>query len=135
MADPGLSKPPRGLAITAMVLGFLALVGFFTIVAAVLGFFAIVTGAVALRRIRYGQSAGRAMAITGITLGVLGVLLAVLFALALGYWVAESGLNELSRCVSRAGDDPVATQDCGKSFDEHFQDRFGPPPTEPDPAQ
>ena len=135
MVDPGQRPPSRGLAVTALILGLLSFVAFFTIVAAILGILAIVAGIVALRRIRHGEATGRGMALTGITFGVLGVALATLVAVVLGYFVSESGLNDLSRCVRKAGHDPVATQECGKSFDQHFKNRFGPVPTEPQPAQ
>ncbi|MCE5289961.1 MAG: DUF4190 domain-containing protein [Nocardiaceae bacterium] len=134
MHERGQFTPPRGLAITSLILGLVSVLAFFTIVAAVLGLFAIITGAVALRRIRYGHASGGPMAAAGITFGVIGVVLAVVVAVALGYFISESGLNDLSRCVSSAGRDPVAAQECGKSFDQHFKDRFGPIPTEPGPA-
>ena len=119
------TQPHRGLAVTSLVLGFLALAGSVTIIVAPLGVIAVVTGVVSLRR----NSIGRGTAISGIVLGSLGVLISVVVALFLGYLVSESGLNDFSRCVREAHGDPVAAQQCGREFNERLDKRFGPPPT------
>lgn len=82
---PGPAAPRSGSALTALVLGILGLLSAFF--GAIL---AIIFGIVALVRIRKTGSRGRAMAITGIVLGVIWTGLTALFV-ALGIHATSYG--------------------------------------------
>lgn len=83
-AQPGvpgvgyLAPPPRGLSITAMVLGIVGLVGF-VFGGAFLSIGAVIFGHIGIRK----EPAGRGMAIAGIVTGYAGIGIGVLLFLFL----------------------------------------------------
>ena len=122
-APPG--SPSKGLAITALVLGALALLLCWTVVGGiVLGLAAIVVGIVAASRAGQGRAAGRGMAITGVVLGVIGAVLAGLLVWAGASLLnSESGQN-LQECLEEAGSDQAAAQDCRTEFEADLEERL-----------
>lgn len=115
----------KGLAITALVLGALALFFCWTVVGGiVLGLAAIVVGIVAASRASQGRAAGKGMAITGVVLGVIGAVLAgILVWAGASLLNSESGQN-LQECLEDAGDDQAAVADCRLQFEEDLQERL-----------
>lgn len=113
---PPPRRPSSGLAITALVLGVLGLLGSWFVLGAGLGIIAIIIGAVALARINRGTASGRGMAITGIVLGVISILVAAA-VIALGVSVFNSPqVQNLQQCIERAGTDEAAAQRCLEQF-------------------
>lgn len=77
----------NGLGIAALVLGIIGLVTSWFIFGGLLGLLAIILGFVGLGRVRRGEANNRGVSITGIVLGVLSVVIAVLIAVAFGaFW-------------------------------------------------
>jgi len=107
----GRPAPKNGMGIAALVLGVLALLTGFFIIGGLFGLVAIVLGIIGSRRAKRGLATNRGMAITGVILGVIGVLLTVA-VLAFGAFVgsqvqdctqlAASGASEeqIQQCVA-----------------------------------
>lgn len=74
----------NGLGIAALVLGILGLVTSWLVIGALFGLLAIIFGFVGLGRVRRREANNRGMSITGIVLGVLSVVFAVLIVFLIG---------------------------------------------------
>jgi hypothetical protein len=113
-----------GMAITALVLGILALVTCWTVIGGVLlGLGAIVVGLIALIRIKQGRAGGRGMAIGGIVTGAIGLLVAiVVIILGVSIINSDSGQN-LRECMEAAGDDEAAVAQCERDFQDDLTNR------------
>ncbi|WP_164983913.1 hypothetical protein [Cellulomonas endophytica] len=117
---PGLGAPaPRrsGLAVAALVLGLLALLGCLVPVLNVgsvgLGLAALVVGVLAIRRLVPGVT-GKGMAVAGIVTGVVGALVAAamwIALVALGSAVEDGALEDLS--VDLGTSLAASSYDCG----------------------
>jgi lysylphosphatidylglycerol synthetase-like protein (DUF2156 family) len=118
----GSDSRPKGMAITALVLGVLALVLCWTIIGGLLlGLVALVLGIIAAGRAKRGAAGGRGMAITGAVLGVIGAVLAgVLVAIGASFLNSES-VQDLEQCLEQAGEDQAAIDQCRVDFEEDFQ--------------
>jgi uncharacterized membrane protein len=123
--EPPRSRP-KGMAITALVLGILALVLSWTIIGGILlGLTAIVLGIIAAGRAKRGTAGGRGMAITGAVLGLIGAVLAgVLVAIGVSFLNSDSA-QDLQDCLQQAGDDQAAAEQCRVDFEDSVQDEFG----------
>lgn len=84
--------PKNGVGLAALILGILALLSGFFVIGGLLGLVAIVLGVIGSRRAKRGLATNRGAAITGIVLGVIGVLLTVA-ALAFGVFVGSKAAN------------------------------------------
>ena len=116
-------RPGSGMAITALVLGVLALLTCWTVVGGILlGLVAVVLGIVALSKIKRGRASGKPMAIIGIITGALALLAAVaLIAVGASILNSESGQN-LQDCLADAGTDADAQAECQQEFQEELMD-------------
>jgi hypothetical protein len=111
-----------GLAITALVLGLLALLSSWTIIGGVLlGLGAVIVGLVALTRIKQGRAQGRAMAVIGIVAAVIGLLVAIgLIVLGASFLNSDSG-QKLRDCLEQAGNDEAAQAQCQRDFEDDLR--------------
>lgn len=135
-SDPAYSGPgysdqqgpsrPKGMAISALVLGVLALLLCWTVVGGILlGLLAIVLGLIAAGRAKRGEAGGRGMAITGVVLGLLGMVLAgVLIAAGASLLNSDSG-KDLRNCLEEAGDDQARVEQCQRDFQDQLEDQLG----------
>lgn len=105
----------KGLAITALVLGILGLLGSIFVVGGLLSIAAIVVGIIALVKAKKPTHGGKGMAITGIVLGVIGVVVAGAILAFFG-----SLFNEVQQCVEDAGGGQAAIEQCEREFNEQF---------------
>src|SRR5688572_28977722 len=115
------SRGGSGLAITALVLGVLALLSSWTVVGGILlGLGAVIVGFVALSKIKQGRAGGKVTAIIGIITGALGLLAAVaLIAIGASLLNSESGQN-LQDCLEDAGNDQEAQAECQREFQDEL---------------
>lgn len=122
----GEPRRGAGLAIAALVVGIFALLTCWTIIGGIgLGLVALVLGIVAVGRSRKDGAPGKGMAISGIVLGVLGIIAAIVM-LAFGVWAFnESGAGTYVDCLQKAGDSTAAQQRCDDEFQSNLEDRFG----------
>jgi hypothetical protein len=113
-----------GMAITALILGIIALLSCWTIVGGILfGLVAIVLGFIASRRAKRGVAGGRGMAITGIVLGLLGLVLSVVIVAVIGAFWNSASFSDYRECLRDAGSDQEAIADCETEFRDVIEDR------------
>ena len=119
--QPQQNTGGSGMAITALVLGVLALLTCWTVVGGILlGLAAIILGFIALSKIKQGRAGGKAMAIIGIVTGVLGLVISVgLIALGASLLNSDTGQN-LQDCLQDAGQDEAAQAECQREFQEEL---------------
>ncbi|MGY5310612.1 DUF4190 domain-containing protein [Nocardia gipuzkoensis] len=127
------SPKGRGLAITALVLGILALLFFWTIIGGyACGVFAVILGVIAVVKARAGTAGGTGMAITGVVLGVLGIVGAVLLTIVGYSFFIDSGGKDFVDCVNKAGNDQSKIEQCEREWNQKLQDKYSitltPPP-------
>jgi hypothetical protein len=105
------------MAVTALVLGVIALLSCWTVIGGILfGLVAVVLGIVAARRAGRGEAGGRGMAITGIVLGLVGVGLSVAIVALLGAFWNSASFEDYRDCVRDAGTDQTALEECEREF-------------------
>ena len=105
------------MAVTALVLGIIALLACWTVVGGILfGLLAVVLGFIASGRAKRGQAGGRGMAITGIVLGLVGAAISVVIIVAIGVFWNSDTVKSYRDCLDRAGSDEAALADCEKRF-------------------
>jgi len=116
-APPARPVSGGGMATAALVLGILALITSWTVVGGVLlGLLAVIFGIVGLRRANRGLALGRGRAISGIILGLLGILVAgLLIAVGVSLFNSDEGKN-LRSCLRDAGNDQTRVQQCQDQF-------------------
>jgi hypothetical protein len=108
----GPAAPPRRsrTAVTALVVGVLAIPLFFTVyIGALIGLVGLVLGLVALAITRGGRFGGRAMAVAGTVCALIGLVMSV----ALGLY----GIKTYRDCQQRLGHKPTIAEvrDCTRS--------------------
>lgn len=118
-------QPPRrgaGMAITALILGILALLLFWTVVGGILfGVVALILGPIASGRAKRGISSGRGMAITGAILGLIGLLASVAIV-AVGVSIFNSsGAKTFTECVDDANGDQAKLEKCQEDFRQKLE--------------
>lgn len=113
------SRGGSGMAVAALILGLIALLGSITVVVGILfGLLAIILGFIASGKAKRGQGGGRGMAITGIITGFLAVVIAIaLVAIGASLLNSETGQN-LRECLENAGQDQSALDDCEREFED-----------------
>ncbi|KAA8890534.1 DUF4190 domain-containing protein [Nocardia colli] len=127
------SPKGKGLAITALVLGIIALLSFWTLVGGYLfGAFAVIFGIVALVKTRSGRAGGAGMAITGLILGALGLIGAIVVTVVGYSFFVNSGGKDFVDCVNKAGGDQSKVDQCEREWNQRLEDKFSvtltPPP-------
>jgi hypothetical protein len=117
-------KRGSGMAITALILGSIAVLSCWTIIGGILfGLVAIVLGFIASRRAKRGEAGGRAMAITGIVLGLLGLAISVVIVAVIGAFWNNASFADYRQCLSDAGSDQAAIADCEREFRDVIEDQ------------
>ena len=109
-AAPSSARPSNGLSVAALVLGVASLVaaGSFVLFPLALpgGLFAAILGSIAVSRSRARGATSHGQAIAGIVCGILALVVAVVFAVRIGSFVADntSVFTTFDNCVAKAGD-------------------------------
>ena len=125
----GFTPPPtgtrNGLGIAALVIAIIGLVLCWTVVGGViLGLSAVIIGFVAQGRVKRGQATNGGVAIAGIVLGFLAIIVSLVF---IPIWIGvfdEVGGTDYVDCLSKAGSDQQAIQQCGDQFRERVENQF-----------
>ncbi|MEU7139575.1 DUF4190 domain-containing protein [Nocardia sp. NPDC046473] len=119
------SPKGKGLAITALVLGILALLSFWTLVGGYLfGAFAIIFGIVALVKTRSGRAGGGGLAITGLILGALGLIGAIVVTVVGYSFFVNSGGKDFVDCVNKANGDQTKIDQCERDWNQRLEDKY-----------
>ena len=119
-AYPPQQQPERrgaGMAITALIMGILALLLFWSVVGGIVfGLVALILGPIASGRAKRGIASGRGMAITGAILGLVGLLASVAVAALFGVVFFKSGAKTYTDCIDDANGDQAKIQKCVDEF-------------------
>lgn len=111
---PGMQPtPPRGLAITAMVLGIsgccLVFLPYISLLSPLVAIAAIVTGAIGLSKAKRGEAGGKGMAMTGLILGIVYFAIVILVVIL----VVTMGAAIISQICAQQPDHPVCSGGLG----------------------
>lgn len=116
----------KGMAVTALVLGIIALFGFWTVIGGILfGLAAVVFGSIAFTRARRGSASGGVMAMIGLVLGLLSLIGAVVAIVLTVNVYNNTGGQEFFECLNDAGSDQSAAQKCQDDWYQRIEDRYG----------
>jgi Domain of unknown function (DUF4190) len=119
---PPPTGPKNGLGVAALVVAIIAL---FSVVGGVLlGVVAIILGFLGLGRARRGEATNGGVAVAGIVLGLVSIIEAIV-VIALAVWgFDKAGGTDYIDCVSKAGNDQQAIQQCANQFRERVENEF-----------
>lgn len=124
---PGAGNVPKnGMGIAALVVAIAGIVTALSVIGGVvLGAVAVVLGFIGRGRAKRGEADNGGVAIAGIVLGVLAVVagLGCIFVYV-GIWRTAGG-GDYVDCMTKAGSDAAAQQQCTDQFREHFENTFG----------
>ncbi len=119
----------NGLGIASLVTAIIALL---TVVGGiVLGPVAVILGFLGWGKAKRGEANNGGIAVAGIVLGFLSIIEAIV-VIGLLIWGLDGG-TDLVDCLSRAGTDEQAQQQCAEQFTEHMEDQFSMTITTPTP--
>ena len=110
------------MAITALILGILALLLFWSVVGGIVfGLVALILGPIASGRAKRGVASGRGMAITGAILGLVGLLASIGVAALFGVAFFKSGAKTYADCIDDANGDNAKIQKCVDEFQRDLE--------------
>jgi hypothetical protein len=119
---PPPQAPKNGLGIAALVIAIIALIS--VVGGVVLGVVAVIFGFLGWQKARRGEATNGGVAIAGIVLGILSIIEAIV-VIVLSVWVFnEVGGTDYMDCLSSAGSDQEAVQQCADQFQNRVEDQF-----------
>ncbi|MCH9666555.1 MAG: DUF4190 domain-containing protein [Actinomycetia bacterium] len=119
---PGAGAPKNGLGVASLVVAIIAL--FSVVGGVVLGVVAIILGFLGRGRVKRGEANNGGVAMAGIVLGVLSIIVSIV-VIGIAIWgFNEVGGTDYVECLSRAGSDQQAVQDCADRFTQRVEDQF-----------
>lgn len=124
---PGQPVGPRnGVGLAALVVAIAGIVTALSVVGGVaLGIVAVVLGFIGHGRAKRGEADNGGVAIAGIVLGALAVVAGIgCIFVYIGIWRTAGG-GDYVDCMTKAGSDPAAQQQCTDRFREHFENKLG----------
>jgi Domain of unknown function (DUF4190) len=128
---PPPSAPSNGLGIASLVTAIIALLS--VVGGIVLGVVAVILGFLGWSKAKRGEANNGGIAVAGIVLGFLSIIEAIV-VIGLFIWgFGEIGGTDLVDCLSRAGNDAQAQQQCTEQFTQNMEDQFSMTITTPTP--
>jgi uncharacterized membrane protein len=110
------------LGIAALVVAIVALLS--VVGGVVLGVVAIILGFIGYGRAKRGQATNGGVAVAGIVLGLLSIIEAIA-VIALAVWgFNKAGGTDYVDCLSKAGSDEQAIQQCAEQFRDRVENQF-----------
>jgi hypothetical protein len=125
----GFAPPPigprNGLGTAALALAIFGLVFCWTVVGGViLGLCAVIIGFVGQGRVRSGAATNGGVAIAGIVLGFFAIVVSLVFIpIWIGVFDAVGGTDYVD-CLSKAGSDDKAIQQCADQLGDRVDEQF-----------
>jgi hypothetical protein len=123
-----IARPPaprNGLGIAALIVAIVALLSVWSVIGGIiLGVVAVILGFVGWGRVKRREATNGGIAIAGIALGALAIVISLIF---IPIWMSvfnEVGGGDYVDCLSRAGSDQNAIQQCATQFRNRIEDRF-----------
>ena len=126
---PGYSPPPaepkNGFGITALILAIIGLVLCWSVAGGiVLGVCAVIFGFLGRGRVKRGEADNGGVAIAGIALGFVSIVAGLVFIpIYIGLFDSVGGTDYID-CVTRAGSDQQAVQECADEFTQRVEAQF-----------
>ena len=125
----GFTLPPtgprNGLGVAALVIAIIGLVFCWTVFGGIiLGLCAVIIGFVARGRVTRGEATNGGVAIAGIVLGFLAIIVSLIF---IPIWIGvfdEVGGTDYVDCLSKAGSNEQAIQQCADQFRDRVENQF-----------
>ncbi|HJT95652.1 MAG TPA: DUF4190 domain-containing protein [Mycobacterium sp.] len=116
------TAPKNGLGVAALVVAIIALLS--VVGGVVLGVVAIILGFLGRGRARRGEANNGGVAIAGIVLGFLSIIEAIV-VIGLAVWGFDrAGGTDYVDCLSKAGNDEQAIQQCADQFRGRIENEF-----------
>ena len=123
--SPPAIAPRNGLGTAALVIAIVGLLLCFTVVGGVvLGIAAVVMGFMGRGRVQQGEADNGGVAIAGVVLGFLSIVAGLVFIPIYYYLVSQTGVVDLYDCMTKAGNDQAAQQQCETSWSQHVETKF-----------
>ena len=134
------NAPANGIGIAALVVAGAGIVTALSVIGGVaLGLVAIVLGFIGHGRAKRGKADNGGVAIAGIVLGALAIIAGIGCIFVYVGIFRTAGGGDYVDCMTQAGSDSTAQQQCTDRFREHFEKQFGsaeaPPVSESDAAE
>jgi hypothetical protein len=126
-----VSAPKNGLGIASLVVAIISLLS--VVGGVVLGFVAIVLGFMGRGRAKRGEANNGGIALAGIILGFLSIIEAIVVIGLMVWGFKEVGGTDYVDCLSRAGSDQEAVQQCADQFTDNLETQFSITVTTPTP--
>ena len=119
-------SPNNGAGIAALVVAIAGIVTALSVIGGVaLGIVAMVLGFVGRGRAKRGEADNGGIATAGIVLGALALIAGIgCIFVYVGIWRTAGG-GDYVDCMTKAGSDAAAQQQCTERFREHFENTFG----------
>jgi hypothetical protein len=122
---PAPIAPRNGLGIAALILAIVGLLLCWSVVGGVIvGIFAAVMGFIARGRVNRGEANNGGVAIAGIVLGFLSILAGLAFIPIYVFIFRQTGIGDFYECMTKAGNDQAAQQQCQTSWSQHLETKF-----------
>jgi hypothetical protein len=122
---PPPPAPKNGLGVAALVIAIIALVVCWSVAGGlILGVCAMIIGFVARGRVKRGEATNGGVATAGVVLGFLAIIVSLVF---IPIWVGifnEVGGSNYVECLSNAGSDEQAIQQCADQFRDRLETEF-----------
>jgi Na+-driven multidrug efflux pump len=122
---PPPTGPRNGLGTAALALAIVGLLFCWTVAGGViLGLCAVIIGFVGQGRVKSGEATNGGVAISGIVLGFLAIIVSLVFIpIWIGVFDAVGGTGYVD-CLSKAGSDDKAIQQCADQFRDRVENQF-----------
>jgi Na+-driven multidrug efflux pump len=122
---PPPTGPRNGLGTAALALAIVGLLFCWTVAGGViLGLCAVIIGSVGQGRVKRGEATNSGVAIGGIVLGFLAIIVSLVFIpIWIGVFDAVGGTGYVD-CLSKAGSDDKAIQQCADQFRDRVENQF-----------
>ena len=124
-AGPPQSEPKNGLGLAALILAIIGLLLCWSVAGGiVLGVVAVILGFLGRGRVKRGEADNGGVAIAGIALGFVAIIAGLVFIpIYIGLFDSVGGTDYID-CVTRAGSDQAAVQECAEEFTRRVEDQF-----------
>lgn len=122
---PPASAPKNGLGTTALILAIIGVVLCWSIAGGiVLGLSAVIIGFLGRGRVKRGEATNGGVAMAGIVLGAVAIVASLVFIpIYIGLFDQVGGTDYVD-CLSRAGNDNAAVEQCAEDFQRRVEDQF-----------